>query len=177
MATIDKTSVREQVEQLKQQFEQLRATGKVNDETQAVMNSLLLIVELILSIFLERKTRKNNRNSSIPSSQTDKDSTALPTSKSKGKGKRGRGTSKIPVFGILKRNGCVYTQIIKNATKSQVLPIIRKYVKTGSTVYTDKWRAYDGLVVDGYKHYRINHQDQQYLCHYRCVSRCHQTGP
>ena len=37
MATIDKTSVREQVEQLKQQFEQLRATGKVNDETQAVM--------------------------------------------------------------------------------------------------------------------------------------------
>ena len=80
----------------------------------------------------------------------------------KGKGKRGRGTAKIPVFGILKRNGCVYTQIIKNATKSQVLPIIRKYVKTGSTVYTDKWRAYDGLVVDGYKHYRINHQDQQY---------------
>jgi len=82
MATIDKISVREQV---KQQFEQLRSTGKVNDETQAVMNSLLLIVELILSIFLEKKTRKNNRNSSIPSSQTDKDSTALPTYKSNGK--------------------------------------------------------------------------------------------
>ena len=32
----------------------------------------------------------------------------------KGKGKRGRGTiMKIPVFGILKRNECVYTQIIK----------------------------------------------------------------
>lgn len=85
MATIDKISVREQVEQLKQQFEQLRATGKVNDETQALMSSLLLIVELILSIFLEKKTRKKNRNSSIPSSQTDKDSTALPISKSKGK--------------------------------------------------------------------------------------------
>jgi len=85
MASIDKTSVREQVEQLKQQFEQLRATGKVNDETQAVMNSLLIIVELILSIFLEKKTRKNNRNSSIPSSQTDKDSTALLSSKGKGK--------------------------------------------------------------------------------------------
>ena len=86
MATIDKTSVREQVEQLKQQFEQLRATGKVNDETQAVMNSLLLIVELILSIFLEKKTRKTNRNSSIPSSQTDKDSTSLSSSKTNGKG-------------------------------------------------------------------------------------------
>ena len=80
----------------------------------------------------------------------------------KGKGKRGRGTMKIPVFGILKRNGCDYIQIIKNATKSQVLPIIRKYVKTGSTVYTDEWIAYDGLVVDGYKHYRINHQNQEY---------------
>ncbi len=88
MATIDKINVCEQVEQLKHQFEQVHATGKVNDETQAVMNSLLLIVELILSIFLEKKTRKNNRNSCIPSSQTDKDSTALPTSKSKGKGKR-----------------------------------------------------------------------------------------
>jgi transposase len=87
MATIDKISVRKQVEQLKQQFEQLRATGKVNDETQALMSSLLLIVELILSIFLGKKTRKNNRNSSIPSSQTDKDSTALPISKSKGNGK------------------------------------------------------------------------------------------
>ncbi len=85
MAKIDKISVREQVEQLKQQFEQLCATGKVNKETQAVMNSLLLIVELILSIFLEKKTRKNSRNSSIPSSQTDKDSTALPNSRSKGK--------------------------------------------------------------------------------------------
>ena len=31
--------------------------------------------------------------------------------------KRGRGvTNKIPVFGILKRNGKVYTQIIKNAS-------------------------------------------------------------
>jgi transposase-like protein len=88
MATIDKISVRQQVEQLKQQFEQLRVTGKVNDETQAVMNSLLIIVELILSIFLEKKTRKNNRNSSIPSSQTGKDSTALLSSRSKGKGKR-----------------------------------------------------------------------------------------
>ncbi|PIE57620.1 MAG: hypothetical protein CSA33_07170 [Desulfobulbus propionicus] len=58
MATIDKTSVREQVEQLKQQVERLCATGKVNEETQAVMNSLLLIVELILLNFLEKKNRK-----------------------------------------------------------------------------------------------------------------------
>lgn len=74
--------------------------------------------------------------------------------------KRGRGSeNKVPVFGIKKRDdGKVYTQIIKNASKSELLPIIRKLVsKKNTTVYTDKWRSYDGLVLDGYKHKRINH--------------------
>jgi len=76
--------------------------------------------------------------------------------------KRGRGTDKIPVFGILKRNGRVYTQIIKNAGKRELMPIVKRLVEKGSTVYTDTWRAYDGLVFDGYKHYRINHSKDQY---------------
>lgn len=76
--------------------------------------------------------------------------------------KRGRGTDKIPVFGILKRNGRVYTQIIKNAGKRELMPIVKRLVEKGSTVYTDTWKAYDGLVFDGYKHYRINHRNEQY---------------
>jgi len=74
--------------------------------------------------------------------------------------KRGRGAeNKIPVFGIKKReDGRVYTQIIKNASKQELLPIIRRLVsKNNTTIYTDKWRSYDGLVLDGYKHKRINH--------------------
>jgi transposase-like protein len=72
--------------------------------------------------------------------------------------KRGRGAeNKVPVFGVLKRNGKVYVQIIKNADKSTLLPIIKQIIKKKSTIYTDKWRSYDGLVFDGYKHYRINH--------------------
>ncbi len=51
----------------------------------------------------------------------------------------------------------VYVQIIKNADKSTLLPIIKQVIKKKSTIYTDKWRSYDGLVFDGYKHYRINH--------------------
>ena len=75
--------------------------------------------------------------------------------------KRGRGAeNKVPVFGILKRDGRVYTQIIKNASKQELLPIIRLIIKKKSTVYTDKWKSYDGLVLDGYKHYRINHSKQ-----------------
>lgn len=77
--------------------------------------------------------------------------------------KRGRGAeNKVPVFGIKKReDGRVYTQIIKNASKQELLPIIRRLVsKDGTTVYTDKWKSYDGLVLDGYKHKRINHSKQ-----------------
>lgn len=72
--------------------------------------------------------------------------------------KRGRGAeNKVPVFGVLKRDGKVYTQIIKNASKQELLPIVRQIVRKRSKVYTDKWSAYDGLVFDGYKHTRINH--------------------
>lgn len=77
--------------------------------------------------------------------------------------KRGRGTeNKVPVFGIKKReDGKVYTQIIKNASKQELLPIIRRLVsKKNTTIYTDKWKSYDGLVLDGYKHRRINHSKQ-----------------
>lgn len=88
MATVNKTSIREEVDRVKQDFEKLCSDGKASPEIQAVMNSMLLIVELILSVFLEKKTRKGNKNSSLPSSQTPKDETAKPTPKSNGKGKK-----------------------------------------------------------------------------------------
>ena len=88
MATMDKTGVREEVERLKREFEQLCVDGKVTPETRVVMNSLLVVVELILSIFLEKKTPKNSRNSSIPPSQTDKDETSMLNPASKGKGRK-----------------------------------------------------------------------------------------
>lgn len=51
------------------------------------MNSLFMIVELILTIFLERSTKKDSSNSSKPSSQTPKDESALSHPGSNGKGK------------------------------------------------------------------------------------------
>ena len=42
------------------------------------------------------------------------------------KGKRGRGAAgKIPVFGLLKRGGKVYTQIVTDTKTETLLPIIR----------------------------------------------------
>ena len=71
---------------------------------------------------------------------------------------RGRSVkSKIPVFGLLKRNGKVYTQIVPNVKREALMKIIRTKVIPESLVYTDSWKSYDGLVLDGYKHFRINH--------------------
>ncbi len=85
MATIDKISVREEVDRLKIEFERLCSTGKVSPEIQMVMNSLLVVIGVILSVFLEKKTRKTSKNSSLPPSQTEKDETAKPSSNRKGK--------------------------------------------------------------------------------------------
>ncbi|EKE03015.1 MAG: hypothetical protein ACD_20C00292G0001, partial [uncultured bacterium] len=75
----------------------------------------------------------------------------------KHKGKRGGGSeNKIPVFGILKRNGKVYTQIIPDSKAKTLLEIVRNKVDIDSTIFTDKYRSYDGLVLNGYEHHRIN---------------------
>jgi transposase len=74
------------------------------------------------------------------------------------KGKRGRGAAgKVPVFGVLKRGGKVYTQGIPDAKSNTLLPIIREKIQPDSIVYTDYWRGYNVLDVSGFKHYRINH--------------------
>jgi len=80
------------------------------------------------------------------------------------KGKRGRGANgKIKVFGMLKRDDKVYTQIVNNCSASELVPIIENNVDKESIIYTDSWRGYDGLVDYGYKqHYRVKHSDNQF---------------
>lgn len=81
----------------------------------------------------------------------------------RGKLKRGRGTRKQPVFGILKRNGRVYTEVIPNCTGAVLQAIIEGKVDKSATIYSDKWRSYDGLVDVGYdKHFRVNHGDNEF---------------
>ncbi len=76
----------------------------------------------------------------------------------KRKGKRGRGAGgKIPVFGLLKRGGKVYTKIIPNASSKVLYPIIERKVVPDSIVYSDCWRGYNVLDTSEFKHYRINH--------------------
>ena len=74
------------------------------------------------------------------------------------KGKRGRGSAgKVPVFGLLKRGGKVYTKIIADTSSQTLMPIITNKVIPDSIVYSDSWRGYNVLDVSDFKHYRINH--------------------
>lgn len=77
------------------------------------------------------------------------------------KGQRGRGAAgKVPVFGLLKRGGKVYTKVIPDAKSRTLPPIIESKIYPDSIVYTDNFASYDVLDVSNFKHYRINHNTQ-----------------
>src|SRR5918911_2435452 len=79
------------------------------------------------------------------------------------RGKRGRGArGKTIVFGVYKRNGRVYTEIVPNCKKANLQAIIRGKVDLASTIHTDGFRSYDGIVHMGYqKHYRVRHDKDE----------------
>ena len=80
------------------------------------------------------------------------------------RGKRGRGAGgKVKVFGLLKRNGNVYTHIVSDVTAKTLLPLIRKHASEDVIINTDGYRSYDGLVDLGYKkHYRVKHCQNEF---------------
>ena len=76
------------------------------------------------------------------------------------KGKRGHGAiAKLPVFGLLKSIGKVYTVMIPDAKTKNLMPIIREKVEPHSIVYSDFWHGYNALDVSEFKHYCINHSE------------------
>ena len=80
------------------------------------------------------------------------------------RGKRGRGAyGKTIVFGIYKRNGKVYTEIVPNCSRKTLYAIIKGKVDAASTIHTDGFRTYDGIVDLGFqKHYRVQHGKDEF---------------
>ena len=78
---------------------------------------------------------------------------------------------------MLKRNGCVYTQIVKNCSTNELLliktPLFELKLKRTlhncsdlkeSIIYSDTWVTYDGLVDYGTKaHYRIKYSKNEFV--------------
>ncbi|MBL4885827.1 MAG: IS1595 family transposase [Planctomycetaceae bacterium] len=80
------------------------------------------------------------------------------------RGKRGRGAGgKTIVFGIFKRAGHVYTEIVPDASKKTLLKAIRGQVSLDTVIHSDGWRGYNGLVDVGYaKHLRVYHGENEF---------------
>lgn len=90
MAHVDKVSLRQEFVTLKSRFKRLNDTGKLNDESRVLIQGMVTLFEVLIAVFMEKRTVKNTRNSSLPSSQTGKDETASkPGSKGKGRGFNG----------------------------------------------------------------------------------------
>ena len=88
------------------------------------------------------------------------------------RGKRGRGAAgKTPVFGLLKRDGNIHVEIVENCSRSELLPIIQGHILEGSTIHTDGWKAYDGLILNGYDHHRVFHSHNEFA-----RGKCHVNG-
>ena len=88
MATVNKTSLRTEFEALKARFESLCAAGKMSAEVRALVETLLLLMQLLMAVFMEKTTPKGSHNSGLPSSQTGADETARGTPGANGKGPR-----------------------------------------------------------------------------------------
>jgi transposase len=88
------------------------------------------------------------------------------------RGKRGRGAAgKTPVFGLLKRDGKVFVKVVENCSKGQLMPIIQGHILEGSTIHTDGWASYDGLILNGYDHHRVYHSHNEFA-----RGKCHVNG-
>lgn len=75
---------------------------------------------------------------------------------------RGRGTDKTPVFGIRERKGNVQIDLLADLSEATVERMITRKVKSGSTMMTDEFTSYKGLIYKGYIHRFVEHRKEQY---------------
>ncbi|HUQ49549.1 MAG TPA: IS1595 family transposase [Terriglobales bacterium] len=79
-------------------------------------------------------------------------------------GRKGRALKpRATVFGAVERGGRVKAVVAPDRLRTTIRPLIKRYVLPKSTVFTDQFVAYDGLIGRGYRHYRINHSAGIYV--------------
>ncbi|MGB5300416.1 MAG: hypothetical protein WBN48_16985, partial [Thiogranum sp.] len=62
MATVNKQSLREEFGALKAEFERLTANGKMAAESRALFQAMLMLFEVLMAVFMEKRTSKDNSN-------------------------------------------------------------------------------------------------------------------
>ena len=77
----------------------------------------------------------------------------------------GRGTwqtDKVPVLGLVDRQGAIYLIPLPNVQTATIQPFIEWLVKRGAKVYTDEYCIYQFLRRVGYQHETVNHSQGEY---------------
>lgn len=64
---------------------------------------------------------------------------------------------KTIVFGIFKRDGHVYTEIVPNCKKPTLLKALRGRVSLDSVIHSDGWRGYDGVAGERVRSAYVSH--------------------
>jgi transposase-like protein len=78
-------------------------------------------------------------------------------------GTQGRSSkTKIPVLGLVERNGNVIAKPVINTKGETIQPIMRNTVQFGSVLFTDEWHGYKGLE-RLYEHKFVNHSEGEYV--------------
>ena len=82
----------------------------------------------------------------------------------KGQSKRGRGTSKVPVVGVVERNGNVRFRMMERLTAKKLGEVIAEHADTTCRLITDDLNAYDsvGKAFAG-GHHTVKHSAGEYV--------------
>ncbi len=67
--TINKTSIRNEIKNIRSDFDKFAKKGSVPTEISVIFESLFKVVNILIVVFLEKQVRKNSSNSGLPPSQ------------------------------------------------------------------------------------------------------------
>jgi len=111
MASVNKQSLRDEFDAIKREFKTLSSNGKMAADSRALFKALLMLFEVMLAVFMEKTTKKDSANSSLPPSQTQKDETSPSHKGSKSKANHqndalSRNTRTVETTQVAKVNLC-----------------------------------------------------------------------
>ena len=76
----------------------------------------------------------------------------------------GRSTkgNKTAVFGMLERDGELYTKVVPTAGRKSLIPEITRQIPRGTRIVSDEWPPYKILTSLGYVHETVDHSAKEY---------------
>jgi transposase-like protein len=72
---------------------------------------------------------------------------------------------KTKIIGLVERGGRgrAYTELVPNVRAISLVPVVRRYVEPGSTVYTDELKSYKTLPSFNFKHEAVSHWQKKWV--------------